>query len=109
MKVTQCDACGCTYNPYIGNEETGNSNGLLLVNFDKKGRYEKQGYFDLCQDCARKLASFLNKSQDIVELKQEVESPEYINENTTIMYENEKPVVEAKPLTTEETEELIHE
>lgn len=60
MRVIKCDACGVTYNRYDGDEHQNNSNGLLLVNFMRNGKYEKHGYFDLCPDCMRKLTEFLN-------------------------------------------------
>lgn len=59
MRVIKCDACGTTYTRYDGDEKQKSSNGLLLVNFMKNGKYEKHGYFDLCPDCMRKLAAFL--------------------------------------------------
>ena len=72
MRVIKCDACQTTYEPYPGNEQTGNANGLLTVNFDRKGRYDKQRYIDLCPDCARKLNLFLH-GEDLATIKDEPE------------------------------------
>ena len=60
MRVTQCDVCGKTYEPYSGiKTKFGDTNGLLLVSFDSKGRYDKRGYFDLCPECSTKMVNFL--------------------------------------------------
>ena len=81
MRVMKCDACQATYEPYDGFEESGNANGLLTVNFDRKGHYDKRDYIDLCPDCARKLHLFLHGNQDLAHIKAPIqESDEYEQE-----------------------------
>lgn len=60
MRVKQCDACLKTFHHYDGTDKELYSNGLILVNWGKNGKYEKKGYFDLCPSCMKELAYFLS-------------------------------------------------
>lgn len=75
MRVTKCDICGKTYEPYNGNIHGENGfNGLLLLNFDNKGRYDKIKYLDLCPECSSKMyGTFEVTRGDVNEIQEEYE------------------------------------
>lgn len=66
MNAKKCDRCGKYYDHYNGNlifPTNGRANGFALYNEDSNRIVGTQRFYDLCQECMKKLIDFIENNE----------------------------------------------